>query len=172
MHLLSQSDRVPPAVKILIFGIFAVVGLFPIRENNSTPTGLPATDPTWRYPPNESEHLRRSPSIRTNSPSNCGPGRMANHTHHQSPVQLLLNSPGREEKVLPSSTGLQSSTSPTHRRDPTRATRKGKKASSHRRYIDTAFETRAAPRAATTSASLRRAKLHSRGIFPSQKPQL
>ena len=55
MHLLSQSDRVPPAVKILIFGIFAVKGLFPIRENNSRPTGLPATDPTWRYPPNESD---------------------------------------------------------------------------------------------------------------------
>ena len=57
--------------------------------------------------------------------------------------------------MLPSSTGLQSSPSPTHRRDPTRATRKGKKASSHRRYIDTAFETRAAPRAATATASLR-----------------
>ena len=70
-----------------------------------------------------------------------------------------------KEKVLPSSTGLQSSPSLTHRRDPTRATRKVKKASSHRRYIDTAFETRAAPRAATASASLRRAKLHSRGIF-------
>ena len=70
-----------------------------------------------------------------------------------------------KEKVLPSSTGLQSSPSLTHRRDPTRATRKVKKASSHRRYIDTAFETRAASRAATASASLRRAKLHSRGIF-------
>ena len=57
--------------------------------------------------------------------------------------------------MLPSSTGLQSTPSPTHRRDPTRATRKGKKASSHRRYIDTAFETRAAPRAATATASLR-----------------
>ncbi len=60
MHLLSQSDRVPPAVKILIFGIFAVKGLFPIRENNSRLTGLPATDPTWRYPPKD---LRRSSSL-------------------------------------------------------------------------------------------------------------
>ena len=147
----------------MIFGIFAVKGLFPIRENNSRLTGLPATDPTWRYPPKD---LRRSSSLSEPIPQAIAAPRV-----YERSVWCSFNEFPRaigalaKEKVLPSSTGLQSSPSLTHRRDPTRATRKVKKASSHRRYIDTAFETRAASRAATASASLRRAKLHSRGIF-------